>query len=221
MQPTELLHPDQRRASNTYLVNQLRKAVISWREQGYPGVTATTDRLLRFWFIEEHIIDGEPFAFWFCQREAIETLIYVYEVLKKRNFIEMARDFGAGPIQGYDPTYDQYPLYGFKMATGSGKTFVMGLAVIWSYFNWKKENQKEYTSKFLLIAPNVIVYERLKKDLAEGKLFKQPQYIPPEWFEEFDLKVILREEPIHLIPEGVLFLTNIQQLEERKKKRKK
>jgi type III restriction enzyme len=50
--------------------------------------------------------------------------------MKKRNFIDMARDFGAGPIQGYDPSYDQYPLYAFKMATGSGKTFVMALSIL-------------------------------------------------------------------------------------------
>jgi len=220
MNPTELLNPEQRRPSKAYLVNELRKVVFTWREQDYPHTTETTRRLLRFWFDEDHIANNEPFEFWFCQREAIETLIYLYEVMKKHNFIDMARDFGAGPIQGYDPSYDQYPLYAFKMATGSGKTFVMALAIIWSYFNYKKENVKDYTSKFLLIAPNVIVYERLKKDFEDGKIFKESQFIPPEWQDEFGLKVILREDPIHIIPEGVVFLTNIQQLEERKKQGK-
>ncbi len=46
--------------------------------------------------------------------------------MKNRNFIDMARDFGAEPIIGYDPSYDQYPLYAFKMATGSGKTLCYG-----------------------------------------------------------------------------------------------
>jgi len=78
-------------------------------------------------------VNKEPFEFWFCQKEAIETLIYVYEVMKKRNFVDMTRDFGAGPIQGYDPSYDQYPLYAFKMATGSGKTYVMALSLVWQY----------------------------------------------------------------------------------------
>jgi type III restriction enzyme len=102
--------------------------------------------------------------------------------MKKRNFIDMARDFGAGPIQGYDPSYDQYPLYAFKMATGSGKTFVMALSIVWQYVNWKKENKNDYTSKFLLIA---------------GK-----------------------EDPIHVIPEGVLLLTKIHQIEQRQGKKK-
>jgi len=221
MIPIELLHPEQRRPSKAYLVNELRKAVFTWREQGYPGLTSTTKRLLQFWFSEDHIVNNEPFEFWFCQREAIETLIYVYEVIKKRNFIDMARDFGAGPIQGYDPTYDQYPLYAFKMATGSGKTYVMALAIIWSYFNHKKENKEDYTSKFLLIAGEKnVIYDRLYRDFKDGKIFRELPLIPPEWEDDFTLKVIPKEDPIHVIPENVLFLTNIQQLEERKNKKK-
>jgi type III restriction enzyme len=217
MNPTEILHPDQRRLSKAYLVNELRKAVYTWREQGYPGTTRTTEGLLRYWFNEDHLVNGEPFRFWFCQREAIETLIYVYEVMKKRNFIDMARDFGAGPIQSYDPSYDQYPLYAFKMATGSGKTYVMALSIVWQYFNHKKENQRHYTSKFLLIAGEKnVIYDRLTRDFKDGKIFQELPLIPPEWQEEFDLKVILKQDPIHIIPESVLFLTNIQQLEERK-----
>jgi len=221
MKPTELLHPDQRLPSKAYLVNELRKAVYTWRKQGYSGTTPTTKRLLQYWFNEDHLVNGEPFQFWFCQREAIETLIYVYEVMKKRNFIEMARDFGAGPIQGYDPSYDQYPLYAFKMATGSGKTYVMALSIIWQYFNHKKENKNDYTSKYLLIAGEKnVIYDRLTRDFKDGKIFRELPLIPPEWQEEFDLKVILKEDPIHIIPESVLFLTNIQQLEERQAKEK-
>jgi len=220
MNPTELLHPGHRQPSKAYLVNFLRKAVVAWREQGYSGTTPTTKRLLQFWFNEDHIVNNEPFQFWFCQREAIETLIYVYEVMKKRNFIDMARDFGAGPIQGYDPSYDQYPLYAFKMATGSGKTFVMALSIVWQYFNHKKENQIDYTSKFLLIAGEKnVIYDRLTRDFKDGKIFRELPLIPPEWQEEFDLKVILKEDPIHIIPKSVLFLTNIQQLEERKNRK--
>ena len=221
MRPVEILSPEQRRPSKAYLVNEIRKAIFTWRNESYPGVTPTTRRLLQFWFEEDHIINSEPFQFWFCQREGIETLIYVYEVMKKRNFIDMARDFGAGPIHGYDPSYDQYPLYAFKMATGSGKTFVMALSIVWQYFNHKKENKDDYTSKFLLIAGEKnVIYDRLTRDFRNGKIFRELPFIPPEWQEEFDLKVILKEDPIHVIPEGVLFLTNIQQLEKRESKKK-
>jgi type III restriction enzyme len=218
--PTEILDPAQRRSSKTYLVNELRKAVHTWRDQDYPGITDTTRRLLQFWFEEDHIIDNEPFRFWFCQREAIETLIYVYEVMKKRNFIDIARDFGSGPIQGYDPTYDQYPLYAFKMATGSGKTFVMALSIVWQYFNHKRGAKDDYTSKFLLIAGEKnVIYDRLCRDFTDGNIFRELPLIPPERQGDFDLKVILKEDPIHVIPEDVLFITNIQQLEERKSKK--
>jgi len=221
MKPTELLHPHQRRPSKAYLVNELRRAVFRWREEDYPNVTDTTRRLVRFWFTEDHIINGELLEFWFCQREAIETLIYIYEVMKKRNFIDMARDFGAGPIQGYDPSYDQYPLYAFKMATGSGKTFVMALAIVWSYFNYQREDESNYTSKFLLIAGEKnVIYDRLCRDFKEGEIFRKFPFIPSEWTEDFDLKVILKEDPVYTIPEGVLFLTNIQRLEERRNKKK-
>ena len=218
MRPIELLKPEQRRVSKTYLVNDLRKAVYSWREQGYPNTTDTTRRLLQFWFEEQH---EDLFEFWFCQREAIETLIYMYEVIKKRNFIDMAKEFGSGPIQGYDPTYDKYPLYAFKMATGSGKTFVMTLSIVWSYFNYKREDKEAFASRFLLIAGEKnVIYDRLKRDFQDEKIFKELPLIPPEWKDQFDLKVILKEDPIHVIPEGVLFLTNIQQLEEKKNKTK-
>ncbi|OSS41652.1 Type 3 restriction-modification enzyme helicase subunit [Desulfurella amilsii] len=221
MKPTELLLPEQRFPSKAYLVNELRKAIFSWREQGYPNTTPTTRRLLQFWFSEDHIVNNELFELWFCQREGIETLIYVYEAMKKRNFIDMARDFGAGPIQGYDPSYDQYPFYAFKMATGSGKTFVMALSIIWQYFNYKKENKEDYTSKFLLIAGEKnVIYDRLTRDFKDGKIFRNLPLIPPEWQEEFDLKVILKEDLIHVILEEVLFLTNIQQLEQRRSKKK-
>jgi len=219
MKPTELLHPEQRKPSKAYLVNALRKAVFVWRSQKYPGATATTKRLLQFWFNEDHTTNNVPFEFWFCQREAIEALIYVYEVMKKRNFVDVARDFGSGRIQNYDPSYDQYPLYAFKMATGSGKTYVMALGIVWQYFNYKKENKNDYTSKSLLIAGEKnVIYDRLVRDFKDGKIFKELPLIPLEWQEEFDLKVILKEDPIHIIPEGVLFLTNIQQLQERTRK---
>jgi len=220
MRPTEILHPGQRRPSKAYLANELRKAVFGWREQGYDGATNTSRRLLQFWFSEDHIADEELFEFWFCQREAIETLIYIYEVMKKRNFIDMARDFGAGPIQGYDPSYDQYPLYAFKMATGSGKTFVMALSTVWSYFNYKRENKEDYTSKFLVIAGEKnVIYDRLYRDFKNAEIFKKWPFVPPEWQDDFNLKVIPKEDPIHVIPDDVLFLTNIQQLQQRTSKK--
>jgi type III restriction enzyme len=221
MKPTDLLHPEQRQPSKAYLANALREAIYAWRKEGYPNTTPTTNRLLRYWFEEDHALKEGPFVFWFCQREAIETLIYVYEVMKKRNFIDLAREFGEGPIQGYDPSTDQYPLYAFKMATGSGKTFVMALSIVWQYFNHRFENKTDYTSQFLLIAGEKnVIYDRLIRDFGDGKIFRDLPLIPPEWQDEFNLSVILKENPIYVIPDEVLFITNIQQLEKRHNKRK-
>ncbi len=221
MKPTELLHPEQRRPSKAYLANPLREAVYAWRQEDYPNTTPTTKRLLRFWFEEDHQVQEGPFVFWFCQREAIETLIYVYEVMKKRNFIDLARDFGEGPIQGYDPAADKYPLYAFKMATGSGKTYVMALTIVWQYFNHKFENKNDYTSQFLLIAGEKnVIYDRLLRDFGGGTIFRDLPFNPPEWQDEFSLSVIRKDESIYVIPDEVLFLTNIQQLEKRHNKKK-
>jgi len=63
MKPAELLQPEQRRPSKAYLVNELRKAVFTWREQGYPNITDTTRRLLQLWFEENHIESKEG-HFW-------------------------------------------------------------------------------------------------------------------------------------------------------------
>ena len=215
MNPTDILLPQNRDKSKAYLVNKLRLAVKEWRDSGYPNTTATTKRLLNFWFNEDHVVNNEKFEFWYAQRESIETLIYVYEVLKERSFIDLARDFGDGQ-QMFDPERDIYPLYGFKMATGTGKTYVMALSIVWQYFNHKFENSSDYTSKFLLIAGEKnVIYDRLKRDYENGKIFREIPLIPPEWSDQFDLKAVLKEDPISSIPDSVLFLTNVQQLQER------
>ncbi len=221
MNPTDILNPERRDKSRSYLVNKLRKAVYLWRNVGYPGTTNTTKRLLNYWFNEDHVVDNEKFEFWYAQRESIEALIYVYEVMKKRAFIDLAREFGDGPIGFYDPSTDLYPLYGFKMATGSGKTYVMALTIVWQLFNYNLENKIDYNSKFLMIAGEKnVIYDRLKRDYQDAKIFTSLPLIPPEWIDAFDLKVILKEDPFYTIPESVLFLTNIQQLQEKASRKK-
>jgi len=220
MNPTDILLPQNRDKSKAYLVNKIRLAVKDWRDSGYPNTTDTTKRLLNFWFNQDHIVNNERFEFWYAQRESIETLIYIYEVIKKRRFFDLARDFGDGP-QFLDPNLDFYPLYGFKMATGSGKTYVMALSIVWQYFNNKFENSDDYTSKFLLIAGEKnVIYDRLKRDYQDGKIFREIPLIPPEWLDKFDLKVILKEDPINNIPDSVLFLANVQQLQDKVNRKK-
>ncbi len=73
------------------------------------------------------------------------------------------------------------PRYAIKAATGSGKTVVMALVVAWSYLHARLVEGSPLPRNFLVVAPNVIVYQRLEKDFAAGAVFRELPVIPPEW----------------------------------------
>jgi type III restriction enzyme len=199
------------------LDNAIKSAVAAWRDKNYTGASPVTQRLLEFWFQEEHWLkDGSQFEFWCAQREAIEALIYVYEVCRYHNLYSLSRNFGVSLT--FDPTTDNWPKYCFKMATGSGKTFVMALAIVWQYFNrfFRTENGCRYTSKFLLIAPNLIVLDRLNEAFEDNAIFKEFPFIPPEWEADFDLQLVYQSQVTAPHAFGTLYLTNVQQLYEDK-----
>ena len=100
----------------------------------------------------------------------------------------------------------------FKLATGSGKTWVMAMAVVWSHFHKRWFPGSDLSTNFLIVAPNVIVYQRLEKDFAHNRIFHELPLIPPEWKSGFAQKVILRGEATEPDPSGNLFLTNIHHL---------
>ncbi len=104
------------------------------------------------------------------------------------------------------------PRYAIKAATGSGKTVVMALVVAWSYLHARLVEGSPLPRNFLVVAPNVIVYQRLEKDFAAGAVFRELPVIPPEWGNLWTLKTILRGEGTEPDASGNLFLTNIQQL---------
>lgn len=206
--------PARRKPSDgTHLVNGVRSAVDAWRSQGYPGTSATSKRLLGYWFEDEHRSeDGFPFRFYFCQHEAVETLIYLNEVEGVRSFRDLL-DFAAQGIL-VQPGETKRQRLAFKMATGSGKTMAMSLAIVWSYFHAFREPGSPMATSFLVIAPNVIVFERLKADFGDGLTFRRGPLIPPEWQEDFDLSVLLQDDPAPVTTRGALFLTNVQRLYE-------
>jgi type III restriction enzyme len=100
------------------------------------------------------------------------------------------------------------------MATGSGKTKAMALCLAWSYFHALWEPDSPMTPHGLLIAPNIIVFERLREDFEDGLIFRRDPIVPPEWQGDFDLKVILQDELTPETTRGVLYLTNIHRLYE-------
>ncbi len=231
-----------RRESNLLLVPSLRKVVNAWRDEGYPGMSEVTRRLFTYWFKEDHILPGTQnvLRYYFGQREAIETLVWLVEVQKIKDCQELIQTFASsqGNIESWKfqkTTTDQLQLeytgkdgslynqdlpseglsrYALRMATGSGKTWVMAMAIVWSFFHKKNVEGSPLSTNFLIVAPNVIVFERLEKDFASSKLFHEIPLIPPEWKDEFSLKVILRGESTTPNPSGNLFLTNIQQMYE-------
>jgi len=123
-----------RRPSRIVIAQNLRHDVAEWREAQYGGASDTTIELLNHWFHRDHQVatiagDVIPFNYYFCQREAIETLVYLYDVRGVRSLAGLIAEFG-GPEKdiaalGIDPEEDQWPRYAFKVATGAGKTKII------------------------------------------------------------------------------------------------
>lgn len=238
------------RPSNMFLVGKLRSDVDAWRDQDYPGISPITRRLFQYWFEEDHLMpDGGFWRFWWAQREALETLVYLVEVKDIEDFKPLAEEYGDIPRRGMLPMefsihstmegkreltrwvpeqdkdatveipYENLLRYAFKMATGSGKTEVMAMVITWAYLNRKLVDHnspiwKKLADNFLIVAPNVIVFERLERDFANNAIFNAHPLIPPEYKYTWGLKVILRGESAAPDPVGNLFLVNIQQIYE-------
>lgn len=212
--------PSHRKPSGgTHLVDGVRAAIDAWRANGHPGASETTQRLLRFWFEEDHRRPtGEPFQFFFCQRESVETFIYLSEIKRAGSFSDLI-EYGHAPLL-IDPAESKRQRLAMKMATGSGKTMAMSLCIAWSYFHARREDDSPMATSFLVIAPNVIVFERLKSDFGDAATFRRDPVIPPEWEEDFQLTVVLQDERVPITTPGALFLTNVQRLYEPPKRKK-
>jgi type III restriction enzyme len=204
--------PERRPPSeSTHLVDGVRAAVDAWRANGYPGASETTKRLFGYWFDDEHRLDdGSPFRFYFCQRESVETFVYLTEIEGVRSFTDLLQYAKQGIL--VDPKEAKRPRLAFKMATGSGKTMAMSLCVVWSYFHTLFEEDSPMTTAFLVIAPNVIVFERLKVDFGDGATFRREPLVPPEWEEDWQLTVVLQDDPVPVTTRGALYLTNVHRL---------
>lgn len=130
-------------------VNQIRPRVKAWREAGYPGVTGITKRLLEHWQDPEERKDRR---FFFCQLEAIETLIWLTEA-------PAAEKVGID-IQGDGGAFERWCS---KMATGSGKTIIMSMIIAWNFLNKVTNPTDARFSKYaLVVAPGLTVKSRLQ-----------------------------------------------------------
>lgn len=217
-----------RRPTPIAIAQNLRRAVAEWREAQYGGASDTSIELLRHWFETDHEIAGPggarfPFSYYFCQREAIETLVYLYEVRSVRTLSSLTAEFGGPDSEiaalGISPDEDLWPRYAFKVATGAGKTKIMSLAVVWSYFHALRESESPLTRHFLMVAPGITVFERLKEDFGGGRIFDRDPLVPNAWRGDWNLSVVLQDEAAGATTGGAIYLTNIHRLYDPKSRR--
>ncbi|MDD5579045.1 MAG: DEAD/DEAH box helicase family protein [Methylobacter sp.] len=199
------------------LVYKIRLAVAKWREDNYQGASETSKSLLNFWFNQEHLLGQTQFSFFFSQREAIESIIYLYEVANAKDKYELMRFDSSQRVSTgmFDETWTRYVV---KMATGAGKTKVMGLTLVWSYFHKLYEAESQLSKDFLVIAPNIIVLNRLRKDFDGLKMFFAEPFIPDngfddkDWKNNFQLILHIQDELKPITESGNIFLTNIHRV---------
>ena len=152
-------------------VNRIRERVDKWREAGYPGITTVTRELLEHWKNPDREI-----RFFFCQIEAIETLIWLLEAPEsERQGIETHGD--GSPFQRLCS----------KMATGSGKTIVMGMLIAWQVINkvtYPKETK--FSKNILVVAPGLTVKSRLKVlySTNEQNYYQAFDIVPSDMFDK-------------------------------------
>ena len=204
------------------LVPTLRKEVKAWRDRGYDGATETSRSLLRWWFTEQHLVpkaDGssEEFQYFFAQREALETVIYLYDVIGAKDKYDLMRFDSSGAVSTgmFDETWRRFVV---KMATGSGKTKVLSLALAWSFFHKLYEPDSTLARNFLVIAPNIIVLDRIYKDFQGLRIFFHDPVLPDngfdgrDWRSDFQLTLHVQDEVRVVRKTGNIFLTNIHRV---------
>ncbi|MCZ8110831.1 MAG: BPTD_3080 family restriction endonuclease [Betaproteobacteria bacterium] len=138
-----------RRVETLDQVNEIRQRVDRWRADDYPGVTAVTRQLLAHW----HDQGARQYPFYFCQLEAIETLIW---------WVEATDAYRQGVfLQGDGGPWERVCS---KMATGSGKTTVMAMLITWLALNavTYPKRTRDFSRAILIVAPGLTVKERLQ-----------------------------------------------------------
>lgn len=204
------------------LVSQLRKQVKEWRDGGYGGATDTSRSLLNWWFNVPHMMptgDGTlaEFQYYFAQREALETIVYLNDVVGVKDKFDLMRFDSSGAVSAgmFD---ENWPRLVVKMATGSGKTRVLGLALAWSFFHKLYEPDSRLARNFLVITPNIIVLDRIRRDFEGLRIFFETPVLPDNgyggqnWCDDFQLTLHLQDDVNITRAIGNIFLTNIHRV---------
>jgi type III restriction enzyme len=173
------------RIEENKLINKIRERVAVWRQGGCVGITKTTAQLLEYWNRPDR---GR--RLFFCQIEALETVIYITEVASKYGDAWIENDLRLANV-------DSNPLLfriAFKMATGSGKTVVMAMVIAWHTLN-KLANPQDarFSDAFLIVTPGITIRDRLRVLLPSDpqNYYRQHDIVPLDLFEDLGKAKIL------------------------------
>lgn len=209
--------------SQLLLSQKLAEAVDQWAsddlsiDQRWNGTTETTHQLLRYWFSRD---EEATIRFHDCQRRAIETLIYVHEVMRvEGNPVTNLNDLysiahEAAEAHGHVSqavATSGYRKVCLKLATGTGKTWILQAALVWQYYNaLRGETQVPFSQHFLVVTPGLVVLDRLldaflgkkdergSRDRGSADLVAQRDlFLPPDWRNDFRNLRILTPDDIN------------------------
>lgn len=180
-------------------INKVRTKIKQWRDGGYSGITKTSRDLLSYWRD-----DTRENKLFFCQIEALETLIYVNEVAEKSGESWIINDLKKA---SNDANPGLYRL-AFKMATGSGKTVVMAMIIAYNTLNKiRYPMDTRFTDTFAIITPGITIRDRLNVLLPND---------PKNYYLQRD---IVSYQDFDLLKQATVFITNFHQLEQRQNPR--
>jgi len=165
-------------------INEIRGYVDAWRVVPNPvdwGVTPVSQRLLEHWRRpKEQWAGPRPF---FCQLEAVETMIWLTEVAPRRAATRGLLDQIAKDNEEANPALFRLAM---KMATGSGKTTVMAMLIAWQAINAARKESKDFSRAFLIVAPGITIKDRLRvlQPSEPGNYYDTREIVPPEMLPE-------------------------------------
>jgi len=169
----------------TPIINEIRGYVESWRAIPNPanwGVTAATQRLLTHW--RHHAFQTvRPF---FCQIEAVETIIWLTEVAPRDRRHDKFRLHLQGANEQANPALFRLAM---KMATGSGKTTVMAMLIAWQTVNAvRTPNSNRYSRGFLIVTPGITIKDRLRvlQPNDPDSYFRYRELVPADMLPDID-----------------------------------
>jgi len=144
-------------------------------------------------------------------------VIWLHEVRSARDKFDLIRFDSSGSVSSgmFD---EDWPRYVLKLATGAGKTKVLSLLIAWSFFHRLYEPDSAFARNILLIAPNIIVLDRLRADFDGLKIFFNDPILPDNgtagrnWRDDFQLMLHVQDDVRLLRPTGNIFLTNIHRV---------